>query len=40
MHTLAAINLTKQYNGHTALNGLNLSLQAGDIFCLLGQNGA
>lgn len=40
MHTLEAIHLTKQYNGHTALNGLNLSLQAGDIFCLLGQNGA
>jgi ABC-2 type transport system ATP-binding protein len=40
MYTLEAIHLTKQYNGHTALNGLNLSLQAGEIFCLLGQNGA
>jgi ABC-2 type transport system ATP-binding protein len=40
MNTLQAIDLTKQYNGHTAINKLNLSLQAGDIFCLLGQNGA
>ncbi|WP_276485874.1 ABC transporter ATP-binding protein [Paraflavitalea pollutisoli] len=40
MHTLEATQLTKQYQGHTALNGLNLSLQSGDIFCLLGQNGA
>lgn len=35
-----AIDLTKQYNGHTALNKLNLRLKAGEIFCLLGQNGA
>lgn len=40
MPTLQAIQLTKQYQGHTALNGLNLSLEQGDIFCLLGQNGA
>lgn len=37
---LEAIDLTKQYNGHTALNKLNLRLKAGEIFCLLGQNGA
>ncbi|MFT4017542.1 MAG: ATP-binding cassette domain-containing protein [Agriterribacter sp.] len=35
-----AIDLTKAYNGHTALNKLNLRLKAGEIFCLLGQNGA
>lgn len=40
MPALEAIQLTKQYGGHTALDGLNLSLQPGDIFCLLGQNGA
>ncbi|MGN6492263.1 MAG: ABC transporter ATP-binding protein [Agriterribacter sp.] len=37
---LEAIDLTKQYNGHTALNKLNFQLKAGEIFCLLGQNGA
>jgi ABC-2 type transport system ATP-binding protein len=40
MTTLQAIDLTKQYNGNTAVNKLNLELQRGDIFCLLGQNGA
>lgn len=40
MYTLEASNLTKNYNGHTALNNLNLRLQKGEIFCLLGQNGA
>ncbi|MDF2192041.1 ATP-binding cassette domain-containing protein [Paraflavitalea sp. CAU 1676] len=40
MHTLEAINLSKQYGEYTALNGLHLSLKQGDIFCLLGQNGA
>ena len=35
-----AIDLTKAYNEHTALNKLNLRLKAGEIFCLLGQNGA
>ncbi|MEM9673782.1 MAG: ABC transporter ATP-binding protein [Bacteroidota bacterium] len=37
---LRAINLTKSYGAFTALNNLNLSVQAGDIFCLLGANGA
>jgi len=37
---LEAIELTKEYNGHRALDKLNLRLRAGDIFCLLGQNGA
>ncbi len=37
---LTATNLTKTYGTHTALNGLNLSISAGEIFALLGQNGA
>jgi ABC-2 type transport system ATP-binding protein len=37
---LQAINLTKEYNGATALQSLNLDIQAGEIFCLLGANGA
>ena len=40
MQTLQAINLTKQYNGTAALSNLNLSIDKGEIFCLLGQNGA
>jgi ABC-2 type transport system ATP-binding protein len=37
---LQAKNLTKKYGEHTALNNLNLTIEAGEIFCLLGQNGA
>jgi ABC-2 type transport system ATP-binding protein len=37
---LEAIDLTKSYNGAVALNGLNLSIEAGEVFCLLGANGA
>ncbi|MFC4213400.1 ABC transporter ATP-binding protein [Pedobacter lithocola] len=37
---LQAINLTKNYNNQTALNNLNLTIQKGEVFCLLGQNGA
>ena len=37
---LRTINLTKKYGMHTALNQLNLTVQAGEIFCLLGANGA
>lgn len=37
---LTAHNLTKQYGNYTALNKLNLTIQAGEIFALLGQNGA
>jgi ABC-2 type transport system ATP-binding protein len=40
MQRLAATNLTKTFNGFTAINNLNLSVAAGEIFCLLGQNGA
>lgn len=37
---LQATNLTKKYGSFTALNALNLSVKEGDIFCLLGANGA
>jgi ABC-2 type transport system ATP-binding protein len=37
---LEAINLSKQYNASNALHSLNLSIKAGEIFCLLGANGA
>lgn len=37
---LHAENLTKDYNGNLALRNLNLSVEAGDIYCLLGANGA
>lgn len=40
MYALQAVQLTKLYNGTTALNNLNLSVDKGEIFCLLGQNGA
>jgi len=33
-------NLVKKYNGYTALDGLNLNVEAGDIFGFLGPNGA
>lgn len=37
---LEAKDLTKKYGNFTALDSLNLSIRAGDIFCLLGANGA
>jgi ABC-2 type transport system ATP-binding protein len=37
---LKAINLSKNYNGTTALNGLNLDIGPGEVYCLLGANGA
>ncbi|MGS2762635.1 ABC transporter ATP-binding protein [Sinomicrobium sp. M5D2P9] len=33
-------DLTKNYNGFTALNKLSLNISEGEIFCLLGANGA
>ncbi len=39
-YTLEAVELTKKYNSTTALDRLTLSIQPGEIFCLLGQNGA
>jgi len=41
MPTIHVQNLVKQYkNGVQALNGLNLTVESGEIFSLLGQNGA
>lgn len=38
---IKAENLSKQYdNGHLALDSLNLEIEKGEIFCLLGANGA
>lgn len=37
---LQTVELTKNYNGHTALDRLNLTVEAGDVYCLLGANGA
>ncbi|WP_026999183.1 ABC transporter ATP-binding protein [Eisenibacter elegans] len=37
---IKAEQLTKQYGGHTALNALNLHIAAGEIYALLGSNGA
>lgn len=37
---LQAISLKKVYDGHTALHELNLHIRPGDIYCLLGANGA
>jgi ABC-2 type transport system ATP-binding protein len=37
---LEAVNLTKKYDGLTALDHLNLTVKPGEVFCLLGANGA
>jgi ABC-2 type transport system ATP-binding protein len=40
MPVLQATRLGKQYNGTAALSNLDLSVDKGEVFCLLGQNGA
>jgi len=37
---IKAVNLQKDYGTKRALKGLNLTINAGEIFCLLGANGA
>ena len=37
---LQASGLIKKYGEHTALRGLDLAVDAGEVFCLLGANGA
>ncbi|MEM8487575.1 MAG: ABC transporter ATP-binding protein [Bacteroidota bacterium] len=37
---LEALALSKHYDGHKAVDQLDLSIDAGDVFCLLGPNGA
>ena len=40
MEAIKIENLTKRYKGVTAVDGLNLSVQKGELFSLLGVNGA
>ena len=41
MYAIKTENIIKQYkNGVQALSGLSLSVKAGEIFSLLGENGA
>ncbi|WP_299553690.1 ABC transporter ATP-binding protein [Seonamhaeicola sp.] len=37
---ITTTNLTKKYGDFTALNNLNLDIKPGEIYCLLGANGA
>jgi ABC-2 type transport system ATP-binding protein len=37
---LETVALRKEYNGHVALHGLDLTIGRGEIYCLLGANGA
>ncbi len=34
------IQLTKKFGSFTAVDGLSLSIQENEVFCLLGHNGA
>lgn len=40
MEAVKAVGLTKKYKDITAVDGLNLSIHAGELFALLGVNGA
>ena len=40
MSVIETVNLTKKYNSFTAVDKLNLSIEAGEIFGFLGPNGA
>jgi ABC-2 type transport system ATP-binding protein len=37
---IEAVQLTKIFNGVTAVDGLDLTIKPGEVFCLLGANGA
>ena len=37
---LRAVELSENYNGQTALDSLKLNIEAGEVFCLLGADGA
>lgn len=39
-YVVETVNLTKKYDGFTAVNNLNLRVQQGEVFGLLGPNGA
>lgn len=40
MTAIKTLNLTKKFNERTAVDSINLSVEKGEIFALLGQNGA
>ena len=40
MRAIEAQNLTRDYNGHRAVDGINFAIEAGEIFGFLGPNGA
>ena len=40
MYSIQTQNLTKKYNDLTAVDNLNLQIKHGEIFSLLGVNGA
>lgn len=37
MYTLDLVNINKSFNGNKVLNNLNLKLESGNIYCLLGE---
>ena len=40
MTAIQTVNLTKKYKGKTAVDALNLEINQGELFALLGVNGA
>ncbi len=40
MEAIKTVGLTKRYKELTAVNGLDLSIRQGELFALLGVNGA
>ncbi|MEI6579741.1 MAG: ATP-binding cassette domain-containing protein, partial [Eubacteriales bacterium] len=40
MNAVETINLTKKFKDRTAVDELNLTIKKGELFALLGQNGA
>ena len=40
MTAVRAVNLTKKYREKTAVDSIDLSVEAGELFALLGVNGA
>ena len=40
MEAIKAVRLVKRYKGITAVDGLNLEIEQGELFSLLGVNGA